>query len=252
MIGCLVHALDEIDSTQTALARLAAAGAPEGTVVTARHQTEGRGRRGRRWWDTPGDGLLLSVLLRPSVPVAHVPQLSLAAGLAVVDALEAAAGVAARIRWPNDVLIGGRKICGILAEAASPDDGRAGHVILGIGINVNQPTFPAELQARATSLRVVTGARWDTAPLMTALLDALDRRYGQWRSAGFAGLRGEWRRRSCTLGGRVRTPAGGEGVAVDVDDEGALLVDAGEGVLTRVVSGPLGDPSMEARDAAGH
>src|SRR5206468_96338 len=120
-----------------------------------------------------GQSLLMSVLLRPSIPTAHAPQISLVAGLAVAGALEPAAGVSARIRWPNDVLIGGRKVCGVLPEAVSSADGRVGHLLLGIGINVDES----------------------------------------------------------------ETPEGREGLAVDVDDDGALLVDAGEGTLTRLVAG---------------
>lgn len=236
LVGRAIHALDTIDSTQAQLARLAAEGAAEGTVVTARHQTAGRGRRGRHWWDEPGQSLLLSVLLRPSIPTAHAPQLSLVAGLAVADALAAAAGLTAQIRWPNDVMVGGKKICGVLPEAVSRADGRVGHVLLGIGINVDQTEFPQDLRDTATSLRLETGMAHDHRQLLSAVLEALDRRYGEWLAAGFAGLREEWRRRASTLGQRVRTGDGREGVAVDVDETGALLVDAGLDTLTRVVS----------------
>ncbi len=237
LVGGAIHAFDTVDSTQAVLARLAGEGAAEGTVVVARHQTGGRGRRGRRWWDAPGQSLLVSVLLRPPISTAQAPQLSLVAGLAVADALGAAARVEARIRWPNDVLVGGRKVSGVLPEAVSRADGRVGHVLLGIGINVDQSEFPDELRDEATSLRLATAVAHDKGRLLSALLEALDRRYGEWLAAGFAGLRDEWRRRASTLGERVRTTDGREGVAVDVDDTGALLVDAGLGVLTRVVSG---------------
>jgi BirA family biotin operon repressor/biotin-[acetyl-CoA-carboxylase] ligase len=236
LVGRAIHAYDTVDSTQAVLARLAAEGATEGTVVTARHQTAGRGRRGRHWWDEHGQSLLMSVLLRPPVPTAHAPQLSLVAGLAVAEALATAAGVTARIRWPNDVLVGGKKICGVLPEAVSRADGRVGHVLLGIGINVDQSEFPDDLRDQATSLRLATGAAYDDRRLLSTVLEALDRRYGEWLAAGFAGLRDEWRRRAGALGQRVRIGDGREGVAVDVDETGALLVDAGLGALTRVVS----------------
>jgi BirA family transcriptional regulator, biotin operon repressor / biotin---[acetyl-CoA-carboxylase] ligase len=254
MIGCVVHAFDSVASTQEVLAGLAREGAPAGTVVTARHQTAGRGRRGRSWWDAPDDSLLLSVLLRPPGPPAHVPQLSLVAALAVTDALWAAVAVRGRIRWPNDVLVDGRKICGILPEAASADGRRVTHVILGVGINVNQTEFPAALGDRATSIRVLTGRRHELLPLRAAVLAALDRWYERWLAGGFAPLRDEWRRRASTIGERVRVPGGGEGVAVDVAEDGALLVDAGGAALARVVSGALDDaPGGEGeRDAARH
>ena len=249
VIGCTVHALDDVDSTQAELARLAGEGAPEGTVVTARHQQAGRGRRGRFWWDAPGEGLILSVLLRPPVPAAQAPQLSLVGAVAVSDALEAASGVEARIRWPNDVLLGGLKLCGILPEAVSGPGGRLAHVILGIGINVNQDRFPADLSGRATSLRLATGTRHDPGRLLEAVLDALDRRYAEWLAGGFAVMRDAWRQRSATLGQPVALPEGGGGVAVDVDVDGALLVRAGDGGLRRVVSG---EPEGGERHAAGH
>jgi len=237
LIGAVVHRVDEVDSTQSALARLAQAGAPEGAVLTARHQTAGRGRRGRPWWDAPGESLLLSVLLRPTVSPAQAPQLSLVAALAVADALAAAASVAARIRWPNDVLVEGRKICGILPEATCRGDGGLDRVILGVGLNVDQPEFPPELAARATSLRLVTGRRHESERVLSALLDALDHRYADWRAGGFAEVREAWRGRSATLGSSVRLPDGRLGIAVDVAPDGALVVDAGDGRLARLVSG---------------
>jgi BirA family biotin operon repressor/biotin-[acetyl-CoA-carboxylase] ligase len=238
VIGSSIHRLDVVDSTQSMLARLARAGAPDGTVVTARHQTGGRGRRGRAWWDAPGESLLLSVLLRPAVPAGHVSQLSLVAALAVTDAL-AAAGVMGRIRWPNDVLVGGSKISGILPDAVCGTDGRVEHAIVGIGINLDQRSFPPELAGQATSLRLLTGRAHDPARVEAAVLTALGVRYDAWLSGGFGALRDAWRSRSSTIGTRVGLPDGGDGVAVDVDGDGALLVDVGGGTLTRVVSGPI-------------
>jgi BirA family biotin operon repressor/biotin-[acetyl-CoA-carboxylase] ligase len=249
VIGRAVHALEEVDSTQTELARLAAGGAVEGTVVAARHQRSGRGRRGRGWWDTPGDSLLVSVLLRPPVATAQAPQLSLVGALAVTDALRTDAGVEARIRWPNDVVLGSRKVCGVLPEAVSSGDGPVQHVILGIGLNVNQESFPPDLSEHATSLRLATGRRHDPARLLEALLDALDRRYWAWRAGGLVALREECRERSSTLGRPVTLPDGASGTAVDLDADGALLVRTDDGALRRVVSG---EPERGAEHAAGH
>ena len=232
-----VHALDTTDSTQSEVQRLAAAGAPEGTVVTARHQRAGRGRRARDWWDAPGQSLLASVLLRPRGPVATAPQLSLVGGLAVADALAAAAAVSARIRWPNDLLVDGRKICGILAEASSDSGGGLHHVILGIGVNLAQTAFPPALADRATSLRLVTGRLPEADLVLAAVLEQLARHYESWRAGGFAALRAAWLDRSTLPGQIVRLPDGADGVGVDVGDDGILRARAADGRLVHIVSG---------------
>ena len=236
-----VHALDTTDSTQSEVQRRAAAGAPEGTVVTARHQRAGRGRRGHDWWDAPGQSLLASVLLRPGGPVTTAPQLSLVGGLAVADALAAAAAVPARIRWPNDLLVDGRKICGILAEA-SADAGGAGagklhHVILGIGVNLAQTAFPPTLADRATSLRLVTGRAPEVHLVLAAVLEQLARHYESWRAGGFAVVRAAWLERSTLPGQIVRLPDGSDGIGVDVGDDGMLRARAADGRLVQIVSG---------------
>jgi len=243
-----VHGLDTTDSTQSEAQRLAAAGAPEGTVVTARHQRAGRGRRGHDWWDAPGQSLLASVLLRPPGPVTTAPQLSLVGGLAVADALAAVASVPARIRWPNDLLVDGRKVCGILAEA-SADAGGAGvgklhHVILGIGVNLTQAAFPADLADRATSLRLVTGRVLEADLVLAAVLEHLARRYETWRAGGFAALRVAWLERSTLPGQVVRLPDGSDGVGVDVGDDGILVARAGDGRLVHIISGGTVEEGM--------
>lgn len=243
-----VTALDVIDSTQSEIERRASAGAPEGTVVTARHQQAGRGRRGHEWWDAPGQSLLCSVLLRPDCPIAAVPQLSLVGGLAVAEALAAATGVRARIRWPNDLLVDGRKVCGILAEAAS--GARVHHVILGIGINLRQAAFPDALADRATSLRLLTGRDPDEVPLLDAVLAELARRYAAWQGGGFASLRQTWLAHSLLPGQPVRLPDGRVGRGEDVAPDGVLLARAGDGPLVRIVSG--GAVEEGTVHAAGH
>ena len=243
-----VTALDVIDSTQSEIERRASAGAPEGTVVTARHQEAGRGRRGHEWWDAPGQSLLCSVLLRPDCPIAAVPQLSLVGGLAVAEALAAATGVRARIRWPNDLLVDGRKVCGILAEAAS--GAGVHHVILGIGINLRQAAFPEALADRATSLRLLTGRDHDTVPLLDAVLAELARRYAAWQGGGFASLRQTWLAHSLLPGQPVRLPDGRVGRGEDVAPDGVLLARAGDGTLVRIVSG--GAVEEGTVHAAGH
>jgi BirA family biotin operon repressor/biotin-[acetyl-CoA-carboxylase] ligase len=249
----VLHVLDSTDSTQTDVQRLASQGAREGTVVTARHQRAGRGQRGHEWWDDPGESLLASVLLRPSASPAVAPQLSLVAGLAVAEAL-AAAGITARIRWPNDLLVDDRKVCGILAEASSgradtPGAGGLQYVILGIGMNLNQTRFPPALADRATSLRLVTGRVHDRDAMLSALLAQIDRHYVAWQAGGFAALRSAWLAHALLPGQIVRLPDGGLGAGEDVRDDGVLLARAADGRLVPVISG--GAAEEVAAHAAG-
>jgi BirA family biotin operon repressor/biotin-[acetyl-CoA-carboxylase] ligase len=165
--------VEECASTQ----RLLGGDEPEGAVVAADLQTHGRGRLGRRWEAPAGRALLFSVLLHPRPPMPLWPELSLVAGEAVAEALRNEAGVGAELSHPNDVLIEGRKLVGVLPEAA------AGRVVLGIGVNVNQTTeeLPAETPKPPTSLRVETGRKWERAPLLAAILLELEQGYDSWQ-----------------------------------------------------------------------
>jgi BirA family biotin operon repressor/biotin-[acetyl-CoA-carboxylase] ligase len=148
----------------------------EGAIAVAEEQTEGRGRLGRRWLSPPGVSLLFSILLEPPVATARLPELSLVAGEACAEAIEAVAGLTPEIKLPNDILISGRKVAGILAEA------REGRVVLGIGVNVNVPEgeLPSEVERPATSLLVETGHEVDRAELLVELLERLERAYDDW------------------------------------------------------------------------
>jgi len=163
----------ECTSTQ----RLVENDEPEGTTVATDLQTHGRGRLGRTWEAPPGQALLFSILLHPKPPMAIWPELSLVAGDAVAVALRAETGVAAELSHPNDVLIEGRKVAGILPEAT------VGRVVLGIGVNVNQADdgLPGETPKPPTSIRVATGREWPRAPLLAAILLELERRYDDWQ-----------------------------------------------------------------------
>ncbi|HZT85602.1 MAG TPA: biotin--[acetyl-CoA-carboxylase] ligase [Gaiellaceae bacterium] len=165
--------VEECTSTQ----RLLDGEEAEGATVATDHQTRGRGRLGRTWEAPAGRALLFSVLLRPTPPMALWPELSLVAGDAVAAALRQEAGVAAALSHPNDVLVAGRKVAGILPEAT------AGRVVLGIGVNVNQSAgeLPAETPKPSTSLHVETGRAWSRAPLLAAILLELERRYDDWQ-----------------------------------------------------------------------
>ena len=230
----IVH-LDEVDSTQTRVFALAAEGAADGTVVLADVQHAGRGRRGRAWMAGAGESLLASILCRPRLAPSALPLLSLTTAVAVAETLQTF-GVNARIKWPNDVLAGGRKIAGILLESRLGVDPV---VAVGIGINVHQRTFAGDLASRATSIFLETAR----PPEVRSLLDQLLERFQGWRAlleaAGFAPVRERWRELTTTLGSRV-TIDGISGVACDLDAEGALVVDAG-GVVHRMVAGEMVD-----------
>jgi BirA family transcriptional regulator, biotin operon repressor / biotin---[acetyl-CoA-carboxylase] ligase len=174
-LGTPYRFLASCPSTQ----RLLADDDPEGAVVATDHQTEGRGRLGRRWKDVPGRSLLFSVLLRPAPPMPAWPELSLVAGEAVAAALRAETGLDASLRHPNDVVVAGRKLVGVLPEAA---DGR---VVLGIGVNVNQTReeLPRETAKPPTSIRVELGRELERAPLLGAILRELERGYDAWSGA---------------------------------------------------------------------
>jgi BirA family biotin operon repressor/biotin-[acetyl-CoA-carboxylase] ligase len=206
---------------------------PHGAVALAEHQTAGRGRSGRLWEDAPAANLLFSLLLDPPSG-APLPELSLVAGLAVATALEREAMVPALVKWPNDVLIDGGKIAGILLEATNS------RVICGIGINVNQATeeLPQTPRFPAVSLRVAAGRRFDRAAVLVAVLAELEERYGQWLDAGLAGLADELEARNALRGRRVVVEGGRNGAAdaiaadgrltVVLDDGGVMLVGSGE------------------------
>jgi BirA family biotin operon repressor/biotin-[acetyl-CoA-carboxylase] ligase len=227
--------LDECESTNDEAARRAAEGAPHGTVVTAAAQRRGRGRMGRAWYSPPGLNLYLSVVLRPSVRAAELAPLTLAAGLAVAEAAEAV-GVAARLKWPNDVLVGGRKIAGILLESRV---GPAPVVVAGIGVNLAQRRFPPELQAAATSVALETDRAVEREALLGALLEALDRWRRSLERGATTAVLDRWRALADTLG-RTVTVEDARGVAVDVDADGALLVADGDR-RHRIVAGEIAE-----------
>jgi BirA family biotin operon repressor/biotin-[acetyl-CoA-carboxylase] ligase len=177
IFGGNVHHYYRAGSTNTIAMEAAAAGAPEGSVFLAEQQTAGRGRGSNTWHSVESAGIYCSVILRPALPPSDVLVLTLAAGLAVQSAIqEIDSHLFPDLKWPNDVLMRGQKVCGILTEMAS-EATRVRHIVVGIGINVNHIQFPAELEAIATSLRMVTGTEWSRIELCAALLKSLDREY---------------------------------------------------------------------------
>jgi BirA family transcriptional regulator, biotin operon repressor / biotin---[acetyl-CoA-carboxylase] ligase len=230
-------------STNDVALMLAAGGDAEGTVVIADEQTSGRGRLGRVWHSPPGSGLYASVILRPSRARTGADRatglVTLAAGVALSEAVEEVTALRPDIKWPNDLLIGRRKLAGILAESASGD---LAHIVLGYGINVGARRLPPDVDARATSLESELGRPVDRAALCAASVAALSARYRDLLDGRFDAILDAWRARSTTSRGvRVRwqTPAGAQsGVTDGIDDRGALLVRAGDRV-ERIVGGEV-------------
>ena len=233
---------DSLPSTNTEAARQAAAGAAEGLCVVAREQTAGRGRR-RRAWASPKDaGLYFSVVLRPALD-AHVwPLLTLAAALAARDALRHSCALDADIKWPNDLLACGRKLCGILAEAVETERGRA--CVLGVGINLRRDACPPELRDQATSVEEATGTTPDREAVLAALVRSLARRYERLHAPGGAvEIVNDWAASSSyATGRRVRVTLGDEtfdGTTRGLEPDGALRVETNDGRIKLVRAGDV-------------
>jgi BirA family biotin operon repressor/biotin-[acetyl-CoA-carboxylase] ligase len=206
---------------------------PHGAVAVAEHQTAGRGRSGRHWEDEPGTSLLFSVVLEPPAG-APLPELSLVAGVAVAVALEREAAVPTLVKWPNDVLVAGEKVAGILLEASGD------RVVCGIGINVHQEPgeLPRETRAPATSLRLAAGRRFDRGVLLASVLEELERRYAAWLERGLAASADELERRNALDGAVVRVD-GRRGTAGSIKADGRLTVELDSGETLLVESGEV-------------
>lgn len=241
-MGRCVSYLTSTDSTNNEAKKLAAAGCPEGQIVVAEEQVSGRGRLARGWFSPFGKGVWFSIVLRPPFSPQEAPKCTLLAAVAVSRAIRQAAGVNCGIKWPNDILVDGRKLVGILTEMSAEMDA-INYIVIGIGINVNveQADFPPELEGIAGSLKVAAGRSFSRIELLAAVLGELERLYDRTVKDGFTALLAEWRRESVTLGQAVDVVGSGQrfsGVAEDIDGDGALLVRTATGV-ERVLAGDV-------------
>jgi BirA family transcriptional regulator, biotin operon repressor / biotin---[acetyl-CoA-carboxylase] ligase len=242
-IGRRIEHHDEIGSTNVEAMRLAREGAPEGTLVVAERQTQGRGRLGRSWISPPSVNLYASWVLRPTLPPAAAPQISLAAAVAVARTLAPLAPGLVAIKWPNDCLLDGRKVAGILTEMDAELD-RVRAVVLGIGVNLNATAraFPPELRATATSVRLATGRTVDRIAFTAALCDALEGVYDRLLQDGFEPLIAEWNQYSCLTGRAVTVDCAGRrttGRVRGLDASGHLLLATDDGREERIVAGDV-------------
>ena len=243
VIGRDIQVFQETTSTNDVVERLARDGVPEGSVVFAETQTRGRGRLGRRWTSPAGKGLWFSVLLRPAMMPQAVTQITIAAATAIARAIRQKTALSPQIKWPNDILLGPRKVAGVLTELNAELD-RVRYVILGVGLDVNlAPTdFPAELRPLATSLAIEAGRQISRAEMAAALLEELDRDYARVRGQQFAELANEWEQQCDTVGCHVSIRLGDRivaGRAEALDDDGALLVRTEHGHLERIIGGDV-------------
>jgi BirA family biotin operon repressor/biotin-[acetyl-CoA-carboxylase] ligase len=237
--GRHVTLLRECGSTQDVVRVAAGAGAAEGFVAVTDHQTDGRGRRGRTWADEPGQSLMFSLLLRPTAPTEALAPLALVIGIGLAEALP----VSARLRWPNDIVVGGAKVAGILTELETPVGGDR-YVIAGVGINANTPreALPPTDRLPATSLLVETGQQQDRLALLHAVTEGITAAYRTWEEGGFEALLGRFAALDDLAGHDIALQLGAEtvaGRAAGVDGAGRLLLELPGGGERRLGAGEV-------------
>lgn len=232
---------EEQESTNQTVKMLAEQGASHGTLVVAERQVSGRGRRGRPWHSPKGSGIWMSILLRPQIHPMSASMLTLVAAMAVYDAISSRVEGCA-IKWPNDIVINGRKVCGILTEMSSELD-NIHYVVIGIGINVNTDDFPEDIAAVAASMHVITGEYYKRAEIIADVWKSFEKYYDQFLQTENLSLMVEsYNQRLVNMGRKVYIEERGsqyEGTACGIDSEGALLVEKTDGTRTAVISGEV-------------
>jgi len=241
LIGKHIHLFPEIASTNTLAMEMATAGAPEGTVVIAERQTAGKGRLGRKWISPKGN-LYLSVILRPHVPMHRAPLVTLMGAVAVASAIRTTCNLKAGIKWPNDILLSGKKVCGLLTEMSAEQD-RIRHLVLGIGVDVNMDPeeLPAGIQGLATTLAREAGAAINRTALLQQVLRDLELWYRAFLE-NHSAIINEWGAMNVTVGNRVAVGGAGEvleGLAQGIDHEGRLLLRLDDGTIRTVAAGDV-------------
>ena len=243
-LGGAIVSFAETGSTNTAAARLGEEGASEGLVVLAESQLQGKGRLGRTWTSPHGVNLYCSVLLRPRIPPSSAPQLTLLSAVAAARAIRNCTRLTPVIKWPNDILVNGNKVAGLLNEMTAETD-QVATVVLGIGVNLNmlRDQFPEELRHPASSLLLEGGELVDRIHFTRCLLEILDELYDRYLSGGYPEIRDEWLSWCGIIGRRVlvrdTTAPEREGVARGIDENGALLLQLNDGAIERILTGDV-------------
>lgn len=249
--GRQLRMLDTTDSTQDEARTWLSSGAEEGALIIAEEQTLGRGRRGRSWYSPPGKGIWMSMVLKPLIPLQFIPHLTLLTAVAVCRAIKKVAPVQVGIKWPNDLLIEERKVCGILLESVAEDE-RLVSVIAGIGIDVNLAVddYPESLREIATSLKRELGQEVDRALIITEIMYEWEQLYNMYEEQGFGPIRTLWEANSIMIGRQVHIESAYgsvSGTAQGLDDSGALMVLGAGNVYQKVFSGDIQFPD-ESKD----
>jgi BirA family transcriptional regulator, biotin operon repressor / biotin---[acetyl-CoA-carboxylase] ligase len=242
-MGRKIHYFHSLDSTNTKAYQLAMDGAGEGEVIIAESQEKGKGRMGRQWFSPPFVNLYLSIILRPKILPHQASLMTLMAAIATTDAIQKYSGLAPSIKWPNDILLQDRKVAGLLNEILSETD-RIHFMILGIGVNLNmdKKTFPKEIRARATSLKIETGQTVSRKAFLQTLLQELEDWYTVFLKKGSFSVLNAWRDRTQIKGRQIKVVFPGEtlkGVAVDIDSDGALILRTRDGSRRRILAGDV-------------
>lgn len=238
----IVHK-ETLPTTQRVAHEMALDGARHGSIVIANEQTEGKGRIDRVFHSKKGDGIWMSVVLRPNILPYLAPQLTLLTATVLANVLDRYAGVQPQIKWPNDVLINGKKISGILTEMQAEQD-QVLYVIIGIGININQEKtdFPADVQDKVTSLKMATNKAWDIVPLIQEILHTFEIKYNQFIETGFERVKHDWENYGFRLNERLKINTGREtweGLFLGIAEDGALLAERKPGKIEKVYSGEI-------------
>lgn len=239
-IGQVVMAHDSVPSTQPLAHEAASKGAPEGTLVIAEQQTGGKGRLGRPWHSPSGTGIWMSLIVRPAIPLPKTPQMTLLTAVVLAKTIWEETGVEPKIKWPNDIFIGDKKVSGVLTELNAESD-RVNYLVIGIGLNANmtREDFPEELASIATSLRIESGKKLKRARFIQRFCENFEREYDDYLREGFERVKSEWEQNSYTIGKWITVSTiqqSLEGKAIGLDAEGVLILEDAQGKRHKVYS----------------
>ncbi|OGF47314.1 MAG: biotin--[acetyl-CoA-carboxylase] ligase [Candidatus Firestonebacteria bacterium RIFOXYC2_FULL_39_67] len=242
-MGRELYCFNEAGSTNEIAIKLAEGKVSEGAVVIAEKQTAGKGRLGRKWISPSGSGLWFSIILKPKINPQHSAKLTFISGLAVLDAIKSVTGLKAGLKWPNDVLVNGKKVCGILTEIkAGPDVINYQVIGIGVNVNLNENAFEGLLKNSATSLSVEAGKEVSRLKLLKEILKNIETGYELFKKEGFEPFLSRWKEHSVTLNNKVKVKGlleSFEGIALDIDDDCALILRLSSGEKKRVLSGDV-------------